>query len=172
MKARLSLFLVLILTLTALTASAETELKWSDAESAASAAGGSFVTLDKIALKFWIPRSFSSVQPDESETESGIISSFISADEASGVYVQYIEGNGLGLEEYAEVLEDQGYTFIKNMRINGHNALSFNDTENEAVFIAFATEAGMILQFIFLPDTDEDFMELASIIAASIQPEE
>ena len=97
---------VLILALCMLCSAAfAAELNWSDAEENASQIAGEFKTFDEISVKIWIPDTLQSVELSDEDRENGYIGYF-AADEENGVAVQYVNMNGMSLEEYAAELKE------------------------------------------------------------------
>jgi len=74
------------------------DLNWADAEEAASKIAGEFKTFDEISVKIWIPEVLQAVELSDEDRESGYIGYFASDDAA--VAVQYVNMEGMSLEEY------------------------------------------------------------------------
>ena len=107
MKKLFALVLVMILALSAVSAMAA-ELNWSDVEEGASQIEGDFVTFDEIAVKIWMPAVFQATELTDEDVENGYIGYYMPADESAAVAVQYVNTDGMTLEEYSAKLEEAG----------------------------------------------------------------
>lgn len=170
MKKLFALVLVMILALSAVSAMAA-ELNWSDVEEGASQIEGDFVTFDEIAVKIWMPAVFQATELTDEDVENGYIGYYMPADESAAVAVQYVNTDGMTLEEYSAKLEEAGLTGIETGTVNGLPCVSYDNTEADASSIAFTTEAGYILEVTCAPMSDEGFAAVAMMIVASIQGE-
>lgn len=152
------------------------EINWTDVEPEVTAAGleGDFYALNAVALKLWIP-SVLVYQEDSvgaESDESGTIAMWTTEDDQYGVVVQYLEGTeGLDMDALVAGIEEEGAKDIERCILNGLDAVSYTLEDADANFVAFVTESGNVLQFIFAPASDEDFAAVAMLISASIQPE-
>ena len=151
------------------------EVNWSDIEPAVKELGieGDFVTFDEIALKMWMPTVLAPTELTDEDKENGYIGYFQTEDESAAVAVVYVDVNGATLEEYQTLLaEDETVSELETCSLNGLNALSYKIEDTDSASVAFDTEKGYILEVTFAPISDEGFEQVASIITASIQPEE
>jgi hypothetical protein len=78
----------------------------------------------------------------------------------------------MDLETYAGLLPDYGATEIEAGTLNGLPCVTYQVPANKSFNVAFATQAGYILEAIVAPVTTEEEMLAANIILASIQPYE
>ena len=170
MKKLFALVVVLVLALSAVSAFAA-EMNWSDVEETASQIEGDFVTFDEIAVKIWMPAVLQAVELTDEDTQNGYIGYFMTEDESAAVAVQYVNTDGMTLEEYAAQLEEAGLTGIETGTVNGLPCVSYDNPESDATSISFTTEAGYILEVTCSPMSDEGFAATATLIAASIQGE-
>ena len=160
---------VLILALCMLCSAAfAADLNWSDVEEAASQIAGEFKTFDEISVKIWIPDTLQAVELSDDDRENGYIGYF--ADENSAVAVQYVDMNGMSLEEYEAALkEDAEVSEIEAGTVNGLPALSYAIKEKDTGVLAFTTQKGYILEVSCAPISDEGFSSVVAVIISSIQ---
>ena len=168
MKKLLALALALSLALFSAAALAA-EINWSDVEANAAEIDAAFVSIDQVGLKIWVPSVFQSVELTAEDTENGYIAYFQPADETAGVGVTYTDVSGMSLEDYAAALPGVGATSIDNVQINGLPGVSYDLEETSTSVVAFATDAGYILEFAFAPMSDEGFAAIAYMMVSSIQ---
>ena len=163
---------VLILALCMLCSAAfAADLNWSDVEEAASQIAGEFKTFDEISVKIWIPDTLQAVELSDDDRENGYIGYF--ADENSAVAVQYVDMNGMSLEEYEAALKDDAdVSELEFGTVNGLPALSYMLKENDTACIAFTTEMGYILEVACAPMSDEGFAGVVALVISSIQSAE
>ena len=144
------------------------ELTWASVEEAASQIAGEFKTFDEISVKIWIPEVLQAVELSDEDRESGYIGYFASDDAA--VAVQYVNMEGMSLEEYeAQLKEDSEVSDIEAGTVNGLPALSYAIKDKDTGVVAFTTEMGYILEVACAPISDEGFSAVAAIILSSIQ---
>ena len=157
---------VLILALCMLCSAAfAADLNWSDVEEAASQIAGEFKTFDEISVKIWIPDVLKTVEGAEDR-----IGFYMTEDESAAVSVQYLDMNGMSLEEYEAALkEDAEVSELELGTVNGLPALSYMLKEKDVGCIAFTTEMGYILEVACGPVSDENFAKMFAIILGSIQ---
>ena len=155
------------------------ELNWEDfvgeieaSEEAKAALSGDFVTMEEIALKLYIPAAFEQVELTDEDREDGYIAYFTMGEDM-GVGIQYVDADGMSLEEYAQRLTEDGIE-CTNAVVNGLPALAYSFTENdrETSVLAFSTEMGYILEIAFAPTNDEGFAAIATVLMASVQAAE
>ena len=161
---------VLILALCMLCSAAfAADLNWSDAEENASQIAGEFKTFDEISVKIWIPDTLQSVELSDEDRENGYIGYF-AADEENGVAVQYVNMNGMSLEEYAaELKEDAEVSELEAGTVNGLPALSYMLKEKDVACVAFTTEMGYILEVACGKMSAESLSAVVPFIISSIQ---
>ena len=156
-----------------------TELNWTDFEDALkeSELEGDFYALNAVAVQFWVPSIFEQKELTDEDAEQGLIAYFDDGDGDYGFFVTYVDGQGITLEEYAkEVEDDEDYTDLEYLTINGLDAISYSEHDKEMEmdfqYVSFITDGGYVLTFTFWDTADEDYMALVAIMAASIMPEE
>ena len=133
---------------------------------------GDFVTMDEIAMKLYIPASFEQVELTDEDREAGYIAYFAMGEDA-GIGIQYVDADGMSLEEYAQLLTEDSIE-CTNAVVNGLPALAYSFTEDdrETAVLAFSTEKGYILEIAFAPTNDEGFGAVATVLMASVQAAE
>ena len=157
---------VLILALCMLCSAAfAADLNWSDVEEAASQIAGEFKTFDDISVKIWIPDVLKAVDGMEDR-----IGYFMTEDQTAAVSVQYLDMNGMTLEEYeAQLKEDAEVSEIEIGTVNGLPALSYMLKESDVACVAFTTQMGYILEIACGPMSNEGFASVVAYIISSIQ---
>ena len=141
-------------------------------EEAKATLAGDFVTMEEIALKLYIPAAFEQVELTDEDREAGYIAYFAMGEDM-GIGIQYVDADGMSLEEYAQLLTEDGIE-CTNAVVNGLPALAYSFTENdrETSVLAFSTEMGYILEIAFAPTNDEGFGAVATVLMASVQAAE
>ena len=160
---------VLIMTLCLLCSVAfADELTWAAVEESASQIAGEFKTFDEISVKIWIPDVLKAVDAGEDR-----IGYFMTEDESAAISVQYVDMNGMSLEEYEAALkEDADVSDLEFGTVNGLPALSYMLKGNDTACVAFATEQGYILEMACAPMSDEGFAGVVALVISSIQSAE
>ena len=141
-------------------------------EEAKATLAGDFVTMEEIALKLYIPAAFEQVELTDEDREAGYIAYFAMGEDM-GIGIQYVDADGMSLEEYAQRLTEDGIE-CTNAVVNGLPALAYSFTENdrETAVLAFSTEKGYILEISFVPANDKGFAAVATVVMASVQAAE
>ena len=141
-------------------------------EEAKATLAGDFVTMEEIALKLYIPAAFEQVELTDEDREAGYIAYFAMGEDM-GIGIQYVDADGMSLEEYAQRLTEDGIE-CTNAVVNGLPALAYSFTEDdrETAVLAFSTEKGYILEIAFAPTNDEGFAAVAAVLMASVQAAE
>ena len=141
-------------------------------EEAKATLAGDFVTMEEIALKLYIPAAFEQVELTDEDREAGYIAYFAMGEDM-GIGIQYVDADGMSLEEYAQRLTEDGIE-CTNAVVNGLPALAYSFTEDdrETAVLAFSTEMGYILEIAFAPVNDEGFGAVATVLMASVQAAE
>ncbi len=148
------------------------EINWTDVEPAVAESGisGDFYTVSDLGVMMWIPSVLSEIELDDEDVEDGFICILETEDEEEGVMVFHEDLEGAGLEELLAVLkEEEGVAEPEMGVINGIPAVTYTDTENDALNVVFTTDKGYAVVFSFFPMSNEGFAQVASIMAASIQ---
>lgn len=141
-------------------------------EEAKATLAGDFVTMEEIALKLYIPTAFEQVELTDEDREAGYIAYFAMGEDM-GIGIQYVDADGMSLEEYAQRLTEDGIE-CTNAVVNGLPALAYSFTEDdrETAVLAFSTEKGYILEISFVPANDKGFAAVATVVMASVQAAE
>ena len=141
-------------------------------EEAKATLAGDFVTMEEIALKLYIPAAFEQVELTDEDREAGYIAYFAMGEDM-GIGIQYVDADGMSLEEYAQLLTEDSIE-CTNAVVNGLPALAYSFTENdrETSVLAFSTEKGYILEISFVPANDKGFAAVATVVMASVQAAE
>ena len=141
-------------------------------EEAKAALSGDFVTMEEIALKLYIPAAFEQVELTDEDREAGYIAYFAMGEDM-GIGIQYVDADGMSLEEYAQRLTEDGIE-CTNAVVNGLPALAYSFTEDdrETAVLAFSTEKGYILEISFVSANDKGFAAVATVVMASVQAAE
>ena len=146
------------------------ELNWADAEETASQIEGGFQDLAEVNAKIWTPAVLKAVELTDEDKENGYIAYFTTEDESAAVAVQYVDVEGMTLEQYeAELKNDASVSDIEAGTVNGIPALSYMIKEKDTAAVAFTTEQGYILEVSCAPISDEGFAATAAFIISSIQ---
>lgn len=181
MKKFIALFTALILCLSMASAAFAADVDivtvdWADyeADAAEMDPDGQFAimfTLDegKQACIMWIPSVFVAAELSDEDFEDGMLAYLTTEDESAYVTVFQVDLEGITLDEYVASAEEEGYTDIKVVEINGIYCLHMVDEENDAAVIMFVTDAGIAAEFAFSPISDEGFAVVAEAMAASMQ---
>ena len=156
--------LILALCLLCSVASAA-DLNWADAEEAASQIAGEFKTFDEISVKIWIPDVLKAVDAGENR-----IGYFMTEDESAAISVQYVDMNGMSLEDYAAQLAEAGATEVELGTVNGLPCVNYVNGTN--LSLAFTTQMGYILEVTVGPVEDDNSKIAASFVLASVQAAE
>ena len=155
------------------------ELNWENfageieaSEEAKATLAGDFVTMEEIALKLYIPAAFEQVELTDEDREAGYIAYFAMGEDM-GIGIQYVDADGMSLEEYAQLLTEDSIE-CTNAVVNGLPALaySFTKDDRETAVLAFSTEKGYILEISFVPANDKGFAAVATVVMASVQAAE
>ena len=141
-------------------------------EEAKATLAGDFVTIEEIALKLYIPAAFEQVELTDEDREAGYIA-YCAMGEDMGIGIQYVDADGMSLEEYAQLLTEDSIE-CTNAVVNGLPALAYSFTEDdrETAVLAFSTEKGYILEISFVPANDKGFAAVATVVMASVQAAE
>ena len=151
-----------------------TELNWADMEPAAAEMGietDNFAVYEDIGMMFLVPQVFVQTELTEEDVENGLIDYYMTADETAAIGVYYLDAQGMGLEEFAASLAEEGIE-PDLANINGLGAVVYEDAEEDMVGVVFATEAGNMVEFVFAPASDEGFAAVAMTVIGSIQAAE
>lgn len=173
MKKVLAIVLMLMFVCSLAFAEGTPALSWSDFEPALEAGGvtGQFYNFDEIAIKIWMPEGLNPVELTDEDKENGYIGYFQPDDASAAVAVMYVNMEGMSLEDYAAQLPDCGATEVEMGTVNGLPCVSYKLAEQDTVSVAFATEAGYILEVTCSPASEENADLVWGAVISSIQPE-
>ena len=145
-------------------------INWEDVEAQAAEIEGSWYTFDDVAVELWVPDVFENLVVGEDDDET-MIGKFEISDGSAGIYVAYIPGEVESIDQAIETLEANGAKEIERCTLNGLDAVSYSMDGVDAQYVAFITESGNYLQFVFTPVSDEGLQAVAMLVTASIRPE-
>ena len=174
MKKIIAILMLLCMFTGAALAEAAPELNWADAEAIiqASEVAGDFVNFDEIAVKIWIPEGLNAVELSDEDKEAGFIGYFTDAEQTAVLSVVYANVDGTSIEDYATSLgEMDSVANVAMATVNGMPCVSYDMPEQDSSTVAFATEAGYILEVTVAPVSDENAQLVWGVVLSSIQPE-
>ena len=146
------------------------ELTWASVEETASQIAGEFKTFDEISVKIWMPDVLKAVELSDDDREGGYIGYYMTEDQSAAVAVQYVNMEGMSLEEYeAQLKEDSEVSDIEAGTVNGLPALSYAIKEKDTGVVAFTTEMGYILEVACGKMSAESLAAVVPFIISSIQ---
>ena len=166
------LALVLALTLTAAMAETTPELNWSDYEPILEAGGvtGQFYTFDEVSVKLWLPDGLNPVELTQEDKDAGYIGYFMPEDQSGTVAIMYVNVDGMTIDEYADSLSKmEDVTQVEKATVNGLPCVDYQMPGQDSVTIAFATNAGYILEVTCVPMSDENAQLVWYAVISSIQ---
>ncbi len=183
MKKRLALLLAVVMAIFSLgmvsfaKGNSITEMSWSDGEQAVKESGikGSFVTLDEIDIKFWVPNDYKPVKITDDEKEDGFIAYYENSKTKGVVSVMYVDLNGMSLEEYKKELKGMSdVTEVEDCIINDIKCVGYRMPEQDSLCLFYTTQKGYGLEFTFAPvtDDDDDSIQIPAYIMSSIMEAE
>ena len=140
---------------------------------------GEFVIINELGLKMWIPEDMKEETVDEDMKDAGYLRYYTSSNQkAKGtndkptVAVTYVDMDGLGLPAYEKLVETSGGSGLTELNLNGLGAITYDLEEADLTAIAFVTERGYIVEFLFYPMSDEAFAKEVEYMTASIMSAE
>ena len=175
MKKLFALMLALCLSLTAFAALAETaaaaEITWEEVAPMLEASGltGEFVTFDEIAVKLFVPEGMTAAELTDEDREKGYIG-YYAAEDGDAIAIQYVNVEGMTLEDYAASIQGDDVTGLEFGTVNGLPCISYE--YNSCLVCAFTTQMGYILEVTVGPAADDNAKLGASVVLASIQAAE
>jgi hypothetical protein len=151
------------------------EFNWEDVENEEDAdemiSLGKFVTFDEINCKMWVPVSV--MQEDDltdEDKENGFVARYVMADGDAAVGVQYIDASGLSLKDYKAILEKMDEASeVTDVVVNGIQGVAYEIKDQDSCHVSFTTDYGYILEFSWVPVSNENVKALAGIMMSSIQ---
>ncbi len=176
MKKLFAVLMALCLMGSAALAETVTEINWNDVFGPAVEAGqvaGDFVTFDEIAVKIWLPEGLNATELTEEDRAKGFIGYFTDEKASATVAVQYVDVSGETLEDYfAELKNMDDVSEPEMVLVNGIPAVNYELPAQDSTTIAFATEAGYILEVTMAPVSAEGAEMVWGAVGASIQAAE
>lgn len=174
MKKILAILMALCMFCGVAMAEAATELNWDEIAPIIEQSGvaGDFVTFDEIAVKIWIPSDLQAVELTDEDRQNGFIGYFADAEQTASLSVVYVDVSGMSIEDYtAQLGQMEGVDEIEAGTVNGLPCVSYKISAQDSGHIAFATEAGYILEVSVAPTSTEGADLVWGIVLGSIQPE-
>ena len=169
----LALLCVTLMPFSVLAEAAEAQvpvINWADVEAVAAEIPGSFVTLEEVGIKFWLPDAFKAIEFGEEEAALGYLAQYATEDGTGVIAVTYAEFEG-GSDAFIESMKAAGASDVEEAVVNGLYAVSYSMTESDIVVTAIMSDEAA-LSFIFYPGSDEGAQAVYALISASIQPAE
>ena len=161
-----------MLLMTAALAEGATELNWADIEPVLEAGevAGEFKTFDEIAVKIWIPEGINAVELSDEDKANGYVGYFQAEDQSGTLAVMYVDTNGMSIDDYADYLAGESdVTEVEKATVNGLPCVTYEMPGQDTASIAFATEAGYVLEVTCNPISDENAQLVWGCVFASIQ---
>ena len=153
-----------------------TEVTWTDELAAAATEidpDGQFFYVADTGLMMWIPSVLHDQEISAELNEGGMVVMLSTTDETASVFVNVLDLEDVSLEDmYSLYLEEPTYSEVEWVNINGLGAVSYIDNEYDTMNLAFEDVDGNMITFNFSPYSDEGFMAVATIMAASIMEAE
>ncbi len=176
MKKLFALILALALMLSAMpvfaTETQVTEINWSDVEVLADMVEGEFVTLENIGLKLWIPADFKPMELTEEQAGVGMLAIYATEGDTAAVSVQYVESNGLTMDEFINQMMENGGAEPEQVLINGLEGVGYDLPAENTSCAVFQTESGNFVQVMVAPVTADTDSTVLMMIISSIQAAE
>ncbi len=131
---------------------------------------GDFVTFDEMGLSIWIPSDLSSVEPSEEDVANGRYALYIDNDQECYLAVDAINVEGMTLDQALENAVNNGMTEPEMVTINGLDAVTYADPNNNiGVIVLVDTNSNMII-FSFGPVDSDEGKIAYGVIASSLMP--
>lgn len=152
------------------------EINWADYADAAAQLdpNAKTWTLNAVNCSLWVPEVLQYVELTDEDIEAGYTAYWCTEDGTAALGVQYVDMDGITLEDYAALLVDMGVTDVEENTVNGLPCITYSYTDEDGAssnVVAFTTDAGYVLEFAFTAG-DEGYEVVSALIAASIQPAE
>lgn len=180
MKKIIAAFLALVLCLSVLPAAFATdvgEITWEMAEELISKNGikGEFVEIiENTGLKMWLLDGMTEQEVDEDySNETGLLKFFCNEDESrvAGICFFQMADENFDMEALKELLADQELQEVEYCTLNGKPCMTYAFIRDDGVTKSYCVDVilggGFLLEATFTGD--EEYMKLASLMAASIQ---
>lgn len=150
------------------------ELNWTEQKEGLDSEkfSGDFVVINELGLKMWLPEELKEAQLDDEMEAAGYLRYYTSEDNKKNAAVTYVDMDGIGLLDYEKLVEQAGGSKLEEIDLNGLGAIRYELKESDLEAVAFVTEKGYVLEFLFYPVSDNDFEKEAGYMQASIMSAE
>lgn len=143
------------------------ELNWEDEED--SDIPGEFVELGEPLVKFFLPEVLLDEEVSEEEKEAGLLGAYSDEEGETTMFITYLDMLCADVFEYGDFIEEEYGVEVSYLRLNGLDAVCYSMEEDDELYVALVPDEDYVLEFSFWPLSDDDFFELAQVVAASIQ---
>lgn len=131
---------------------------------------GDFVSLDDIGLTIWVPAELNYTEPSEEDAANGRYALFVDEDQECYLAVDALAVEGMTLDQALENAVANGMTEPEIVNINGLDALSYADPNNNIGCIVLVDTNSNMIIFSFSP-VDSDAGKIAfAVIGSSLMP--
>lgn len=163
---------LLLLCLSLCSALAENAVNWADVEPTLAENGleGGFVSIGDTGLMMWLPNGvFYDNELTDEQVSTGIVTLLTDAEAVCSVTVTCLD-IGMTIDEYMDYLKQNDIADAEFTMLNGQRAVAYDDAEQDYKALSVFISDTAVVEFIFVPASDEGFASTVSIMAASIQP--
>ncbi len=129
---------------------------------------GKLVKIADTGLAMWIPSALEEVELTEEDVKNGSVAYLSTWDDSASVNI-FTWGEDLDLVGLLKYYAGNGVDDAEVVLINGIKAVAVTDEENDCLIIDYTMDNGSALEFSFWPASDEDFAQVALLMASSIQ---
>lgn len=131
---------------------------------------GDFVSLDDMGLAIWIPAELNYTEPSEEDAANGRYALFIDEDQECYLAVDAVSVEGMTLDQALENAVANGMTEPEIVNINGLDAVTYADPNNNIGCIVLVDTNSNMIIFSFGP-VDSDAGKIAyAVIGSSLMP--
>ena len=135
-------------------------------------ASGDFYSLEDSGWKMWVPKALKPNELTEDDLDNGYVGYFTTGDQSAVISVVRSEIEAEDIEGVKALLaEDEDVSGITDLTINGVPFVSYMQEDQETACLTVVEKDGIATTFTFRPSSDDDFMSLVLVMAASIQQE-
>lgn len=133
---------------------------------------GEFVSLSDMGLSIWVPNDLSYTEPSEEDAANGRYALFVDNDAECYLAVDAFATDGMTLDQALQNAIDNGMTEPEIVNINGLDAVTYADPNNNIGVVALVDTNSNLILFSFGPvDSDEGKLGY-TVIASSLMPAE
>ena len=129
---------------------------------------GKLVKIADTGLAMWVPSVMVEGELTEEDVNNGSICYLAPVDDSASVNI-FTWGENMDLVGLVKYYAGNGVDDAEIVVINGIKAVMAGDEENDCMVIDYPMEDGSVLEFSFCPASDEDFAQVALLMASSIQ---